>query len=279
MDDKNRERLREEIKKRIKQMCLMDDDFMTMVLQHKECAELVLRIILNKDDLTVISCKSQYEINSLSGRSVRLDVYAADSKGRKYNIEIQRSDLGAFPERARYNSSMIDSDSLDKNQSPRELPEIYVIFITEHDVLKRDLPIYNIERVITQTGELFGDRSHIIYVNSQIRDETALGKLMSDFHSKEPKGMNYPVLEEKSEFYKYGGGRNNMCRLMEELLDEEGKKREEKGREEGREEGKKESTIDHIKRFLLMKEFSLEKIAAMFDVSIEEVKRISDGLT
>lgn len=271
MNETDRQQLREEIKKRIKQMCLMDDDFMTMVLQHKECAELVLRIILSKKDLTVINCKSQYEINSLSGRSVRLDVYAVDSKGRKYNIEIQRSDLGAFPERARYNSSMIDSDSLDKNQSPRELPEIYVIFITEHDVLKRNLPIYNIERVITQTGELFNDRSHIIYVNSQIRDETALGRLMSDFHSKEPKEMNYLVLEEKSEYYKYGGGKSNMCRLVEELVAEENKKTEEKCR--------KETTIEYIKRFLLDKELSFEKIAQMFDVSVEEVKRISDSLT
>ncbi|MDE6724230.1 MAG: Rpn family recombination-promoting nuclease/putative transposase [Ruminiclostridium sp.] len=224
-------------------MCLMDDDFMTMVLQHRECAELVLRIILNKDDLEVISCKSQYEINSLSGRSIRLDVYAVDSEGRKYNIEIQRSDLGAFPERARYNSSIIDADSLDKNQSPRELPEIYVIFITENDVLKNGLPIYNIERIITQTGGYFNDRSHIIYVNSQIRDETELGRLMSDFHSTEPKEMNYPVLEEKSEFYKYGGGQSNMCRLMEELALEV----------------EEETTINHIKRFLLMKEFSFEK--------------------
>ncbi|MBD5081548.1 MAG: hypothetical protein HDT44_07290 [Ruminococcaceae bacterium] len=86
MNETDRQQLREEIKKRIKQMCLMDDDFMTMVLQHKECAELVLRIILSKKDLTVINCKSQYEINSLSGRSVRLDVYAVDSEGRKYNI-------------------------------------------------------------------------------------------------------------------------------------------------------------------------------------------------
>ncbi|MDE6580314.1 MAG: Rpn family recombination-promoting nuclease/putative transposase, partial [Ruminiclostridium sp.] len=246
MDD--RERLREEIKKRIKQMCLMDDDFMTMVLQHKECAELVLRIILNRNDLNVLSCKSQYEIHSLSGRSVRLDVYAIDAAGKKYDIEIQRADSGAEPERARYNSSLLDANSLDKQKLPKDLPEIYVIFITENDVLKRNLPIYNIERVITQTGELFNDRSHIIYVNSQIRNETALGKLMSDFHNKDPKGMNYPVLEEKSEFYKYGGGQSNMCRLVEELVAEEGKKIQEKVkeacREEGREEGREETTIN-----------------------------------
>ena len=32
-----------------------------------------------------------------------------------------------------------------------------------------------------KTGKLFGDEAHIIYVNSQIQDESALGKLMYDF--------------------------------------------------------------------------------------------------
>lgn len=274
----DRERLREEIKKRIKQMCLMDDDFMTMVLQHKECAELVLRIILNRNDLKVLSCKSQYEIHSLSGRSVRLDVYATDADGKKYDIEIQRADNGAEPERARYNSSLLDANSLDKQKLPKDLPEIYVIFITENDVLKRNLPIYNIERVITQTGELFNDRSHIIYVNSQIRDETALGKLMSDFHSKEPKGMNYPVLEEKSEFYKYGGGQSNMCKLIEDLFVEERDKVFQYGIEKGVEKGQNELRVKFIENLLLMKDLSYEKIANAANTSVEEVKKIAEKL-
>ena len=61
------------------------------------------------------------------------------------------------------------------------LTETYVIFITENDVLKSGLPIYHIDRIVQETGEPFGDEAHIIYVNSQIKDETELGKLMYDF--------------------------------------------------------------------------------------------------
>ena len=42
------------------------------------------------------------------------------------------------------------------------LPEIYIIFITEKDVLKSDLPIYHIDRVIEETKELFNGETHII---------------------------------------------------------------------------------------------------------------------
>lgn len=135
MDDK--ERLRKEISERIQNMCLMDDDFMTMVLQHKECAQLVLSIFLNRNDLKVTHCKSRYDLHSLRGRSVKLDVYAVDSKGKRYDIEIQRANEGANPKRARYHSSLTDANSLDKNQSPKDLPEIYVILLRKTMFLKR----------------------------------------------------------------------------------------------------------------------------------------------
>lgn len=57
----------------------------------------------------------------------------------------------------------------------------YVIFITEHDVLKGNLPLYTIDRFIKENGEAFNDGSHIIYVNASHRDaSTALGRLMHD---------------------------------------------------------------------------------------------------
>jgi len=50
----------------------------------------------------------------------------------------------------------------------------FVIFITENDVLKAGLPIYHVERTVQETGTVFNDQAHIVYVNSQIKDETAL---------------------------------------------------------------------------------------------------------
>ena len=95
--------------------------------------------------------------------------------------------------RARYNSSLIDANVTEPGDQYEALNESYVIFITENDVLKKNLPIYHIERTITETGEPFGDEEHIIYVNSQIRDDTSLGKLMHDFACIEAKDMFYPV--------------------------------------------------------------------------------------
>ena len=168
---------------RIKKFRLLDDDFMSKVFEDSECAEILLKIILNRDDLKVQDVHVQHVIHNLQGRSIRLDIYAVDLEGKLYDIEIQRDDKGAGVKRARYNSSLLSANATDTGEEYNELRETYVIFITENDVLKGNLPIYHIERVILENGELFYDESeeHIIYVNSRIADETTLGRLMHDF--------------------------------------------------------------------------------------------------
>ena len=68
--------------------------------------------------------------------------------------------------------------------------------------MKAGLPIYHVDRIVKETGELFGDESHIIYVNSQIKDESALGKLMHDFSCTDAKDMNYKILADRVRYFK-----------------------------------------------------------------------------
>ena len=97
----------EENLERIRSLRLLDDDFMTICFEGEPaCAQLVLRIILEKPDLRVVEVHTQVFVANLGKRSVRLDVLAVDSAGRKYDIEIQREDKGAGQRRARFNSRM-----------------------------------------------------------------------------------------------------------------------------------------------------------------------------
>ena len=101
---------------------LMDDDFMSKCLENApECIELMLRIILGKKDLKVVRSQTEYPIKSLQGRGVRFDVFARDSKGREYDIEIQRANDGAEPKRARYNSALMDANALKSGEDVDKL--------------------------------------------------------------------------------------------------------------------------------------------------------------
>lgn len=164
------EKKHQEDLQRLRGFRLLDDDFMTKVFEDIQCAELLLRIILNDEGIHVLEVHSQRGIKNLQGRSVRLDILAIDSHGRVFNVEVQRSDKGAGAKRARYNSALIDANVTEPGDLYEALNETFVIFITENDVMKADLPIYHIDRVVKETGKLFKDEAHIIYVNSQIKD-------------------------------------------------------------------------------------------------------------
>lgn len=181
------ERKHEEYLHRIQNLRLIDDNFMTKVFEDKECSEFLLQVILDRDDLTIREVHSQYGLNNIQGRSARLDILAVDEQNKAYNIEIQRNDRGAEVRRARYNSGLMDANITEPGDRYDQLYETYVIFITENDILKAGLPIYHIERTIQETGMPFGDGTHIIYVNSQIKDDTKLGRLMQDFTCTNPR--------------------------------------------------------------------------------------------
>ena len=89
----------EEDLQRIRNFRLLDDDFMSKVFEDKTCAEILLRIILQRKDLKVKYVHVQQEIKNLQGRSIRLDILAEDTSGKLYNVEVQRSDKGASRKR------------------------------------------------------------------------------------------------------------------------------------------------------------------------------------
>ncbi len=249
------ERKHQEDLQRIRNFRLMDDDFMSKVFEDPSCAQLLLQIVLERQDLRVQNVQSQYDLKNLQGRSVRLDILAVDQANRAYNIEVQRSDSGAAVKRARYNSSLLDANLTMKGDSYEQLNETYVIFITEHDVLGDGLPIYHIDRIIRESGKVFGDETHIIYVNAQIQNETALGHLMHDFVCSSAEKMYYATLAERVRYFKEEQkGVVTMCKALEEM--------------------RKNERIEVAQRLLENGKLSYEDIAMATDLTLEEVKAL-----
>lgn len=259
IDQKHQEDLQ-----RLKGFCLMDDDFMTKCFEgDPKYIQFVLRIILNKPDLVVVDVRTQVFMENLLNRSVRLDILATDSTGKKFNIEIQRSDKGAGFQRARFNSSMMDVNLLQKGKDWSALPETWVIFITENDVIGKGLPLYHIGRYIFDTNEKFNDGSHILYVNGSYRDETPIGKLMHDFSCTNPESMYYNVLAERVKFFKESKeGILIMCKVMEDM------------RNQSLQEGIKRGIASTVLRMLASGKYALEEIAEISGLTIDEVKAL-----
>jgi len=258
------DRRHQEDLQRLRGFRLLDDDFLTKCFEgNTACIELVLRIVLDMQDLDVLDVRTQVFVENLLNRSVRLDVLATDSAGRKFNIEIQRADRGAGRRRARYNSSMMDANLLRKGEDFDSLPETYVVFITENDVMKKGKPLYQVERCILGTGERFEDGSHIVYVNGAYRDDSPIGKLMHDFSCTNPADMYYGVLADRVRFFKESKeGIAVMCKAMEDMRNE--------ALREGMKEGMKSTAL----RMLKAGKYAMEEIVAISGLSLDEVRKL-----
>ena len=251
---------------RLQEFTLMDDDFMTRFFENdKDCTQYVLQTILENKKLKVVDTVAQKTVKSLEGRSIRLDVYAKDNKGKPYDIEIQRADKGAGAKRARYNSALMDADITVPGEDAKKLPESYVIFITENDIFGKGLPLYHIERTVKECNIPFDDESHIIYVNGKYEGNDPIGDLMHDFHCKKADDMKNKLLAERARYLKESEqGVKHMCRIMEDFAKEE------------RKEALKERNIQVATKLLKQGKLSETEISELLGLTEKQMKEIKE---
>lgn len=265
MADINSPEREKEYREKIKMLRYLDDDFFNACLQdNPDAALLILRIVMRKRDLTFVKKpETQKTIKAIAHKSIRLDLYAESDK-KRYDVEIQRSDRGAGAHRARFYSSMMDANISAPGEDYDNMPDTYVIFITEKDVLDEGAPYYEIERVIQQSRREFGDGSHILYVNGAYNGDDEIGKLMHDFRCVNPHDMYFKELRDTAIYFKEDEkGVDQMCRAIEEI------------RNEAVKENKQETALKMIKDGVL----SIDKIAQYSGLSKEEVERLKKDIT
>lgn len=256
---------RKGILKAIAELSLLDDNLMTLVFDRNiEATELLLNVILQRNDLKVLEVVGQREYkNPMSGgRSITIDIYAVDGNGKVYDVEVQHAPEGADPHRARFHSSMVDTKMLKAGQKFKEIHDSYVIFITASDVMGAGRALYHVNRVIEETGTYFGDGSHIIYVNGSYKDDNdPVGRLMHDFRCLSSADMFYPVLARAVEYFKETeGGREVVCQIFEDLA------------EKWVIEEKKESA----RRMIASGKLTEEEIAEYAGLPVEEVRELAE---
>ncbi len=259
---------------RIKRLRLFDDKFMSVCFDgYNEGAELLLRIILRRNDFKIKSVVTQKSYKNLQGRDVILDIVAQDESGTVYNIEVQRDGQRAGGERARYHLGILDSSNLKPNEDFNKLPKTYVIFITEKDVIGGRLPIYTVIKVVEELGDGFEDRSRLIYVNGTDQNpETDLGKLMHDFHCTEADDMYFKVLADRvRQFKENGKGVNDMLSVFDEIYDEGMSVGRDAGRAEGIAEGTVNANVNAIRVMITTFHVTVEE--AFNSLQVPEAER------
>ena len=109
------------------------------------------------------------------------------------------------------------------------------------------------------------------------RDQSNFGRLMHDLRCSDPNDMNYPILAQKTRYFKEDTeGVKGMCKIFEEIKQEGIEQGIEQGKAEERENAmRRESAIKKAFRMLIDGKLTLEEIAAYTDLSLDEIKEFA----
>lgn len=126
----------------------------------------LLEITLNMQvsEVTVRQVEKEFDL-VVDRAGGRLDLYAVDSDGNHYDVEVQAYLGGDEPLRARRYQALMDAARLKKGAKASELRKSVVVFICDFDPFEDDLKQYDFEMVCAQTGRPMGDGRFATFLN------------------------------------------------------------------------------------------------------------------
>lgn len=249
---------------------ITSDTMFAYIMQDEEICKGIVERILGREINKINYPEGHKEIRELlTDKSVILDVYFTDEEGVKYNVEMQRANVGNIPKRSRYYHSKIDSLKTKIGTPYNKLEKSYVIFICGFDLFKKDKPLYTFRKTCLEEPELILQDDQItIFVNLTsmeldlvdislknmilyMREEV----LNDDFTRLLDSKVEEANIKDKAE------GGNLMT--LEEKINEELKQKEEETREEVKAEERMNflvKVVNSIKKGTLSKEVAIEEL-------------------
>ncbi len=259
----------EQKKALVAQFNLMDDTFFSVVMEHNDAAEYLLAHLLGKP-VRIIENKTQYSIRNIESHSVVLDALVEDEEHNIYDVEVQVGDKNNHERRIRYYNTAIDWSYLEKGKNYSDLPELFMIFISDFDPFEMDEIHYEVGQYVKGTQQEYDSGVHIHYFNTQVKDETFLSELMQYLADSDPKNNKFGALSKRVYYHKIQNeGVDSMCSAVEKYA----KEREEKGKIKGRIEGKVETVKNMLK-----KAYSLDEALECAELDKADYEKYANGM-
>lgn len=231
----------------------------------KHLIEMLLHIKIERMDM---ASEETIDLDH-DAKGIRLDVFVKDTN-KMYDIELQVTNTGKLPERARYYQGLMDLDTLKSGQSYNELKDNHVIFIFLEDIFHNGLPVCTFENICTEDGKTkLNDRSFkhffIAPTCAKIIEDEEI-KSFCEFLISNKASSSYT-----SDLKDYvADAKHNMQWKVQYMTWERQRAYD---IAQGREEGAHDKAIETAK-ILLQEGDSVEKIARCTGLTLEEVEQI-----
>ncbi len=285
--------------KTVEGLSIASDYIFGEVMRQPENVKPLLEAVLGKKIAEITYIEKQQDIkDGFELHGIRLDISLEDNEKTQYAVEMQTGSAVDLERRIRYYQSSLDRRTLEVSEHYRDLKDSYVIFICTDDYYKRGLALYKRKSVIEGAEDIvYEDGSHAYILNARFT-EPNLSKPALEFLSYiNAKYRKLPFDVSKSEYLK------QIDRAVEDIKSDDRKverfmtlaaKLEDvrfiahkEGVEEGRAEGRAEghaagraegehsAMVGLVKR-LLERQKTLEEIADLCGLDVDEVKKIAE---
>lgn len=270
--------------KAVEDLSIASDFIFGEVMRQQENVKPLLEAVLEKKIAGITYIEKQQDIkDGFELHGIRLDISLEDNEKTQYAVEMQTGSAYDLERRIRYYQSSLDRRTLEVSEHYRDLKDSYVIFICTDDYYKRGLALYKRKSVIEGAEDVaYEDGSHAYILNAAFTVRNLSEPALEFLSYINAKYRKLPFDVSKSEYLK------QIDRAVEDIKSDDRKverfmtlaaKLEDVrfiAHKEGVEEGRAETMVGLVKR-LLKQQRSLEDIANICGLDVDEVKKIAEG--
>lgn len=236
----------------------IDDGFFEVMMEDPDTCEELLQIFMENADLKIHkdTVTGQKSIHIIGKRSIRVDAYAEGEEDIVYNIEIQKADNDNHVKRVRYNASVITVNRSEPGDRFEHVQEVYVIYVSNFDVLQNGRTISHAEMICKETGESLQDGLHEIYVTTIGKEDSKIARLMKEFLNPDMNNSEFPKTSRRVQAMKHDPKEVAIvCKAIEEYADKRAIK----------------DVIDELRVFGVTNEQIAERIKIKYNLSDDQI--------
>ena len=158
--------------KRWEDLDITDDFIFTRIMRNKKLCRTLLEMILKVKVGKIKFLTSHHAIQiDPNAKGIIMDVYLKD-ENKVINVEMQASNHGDLPYRARYYQAAADIDTTPKGSQYSDLKQNYVVFICTFDPFHQGKPIYTFQNYCINYGVPIPleDGTEKLFLNTTAKD-------------------------------------------------------------------------------------------------------------
>ena len=164
----------------------------------------------------------QKTLPQLYGKSPRLDVTVEIPDGRIINVEVQQQPEKDPGRRLRFYTGTMVSHLLQKGVDYDQLPDQVMIYIGTTDIWKQGRSIYEFQMTEIHAYFQIGDGLREIFVNTAVKDGSAISQLMQYFTTADPYDVSQGELSKQVNYYKVAKEGVRIMKSLSQQIFEEG---------------------------------------------------------